>query len=217
MEFLSEDPTFLAGSLGLIAAALFIVLRLTQQGKFLIWALAALALAALVLIVEWLWVTDNERLEYVVYDLGRAVARSDGTAVLDLLTPDVEFVAEGVAMPGEVTRTMIRSRIKSAKFDFLRINELRTNAGGQSRRGTAEFRVLAGGSIDGPTNSQNFGTLSSSWSLGFRETSPGVWRVNRITPIAGPGLQAIISATQPAPYRMPGRPFNRGRGARPAR
>ena len=38
MEFLSEDPTYLAGGLGLIAVGLLIALRVSQQGKYLIGA-----------------------------------------------------------------------------------------------------------------------------------------------------------------------------------
>ncbi len=33
----------------------------------------------------------------------------------------------------------------------------------------------------------NVGTVNSIWSLGLRETKPGVWRVDRITPVQIPG------------------------------
>ena len=54
--------------------------------------------------MEWLWVTDSERIEAAVYDLARVVARSDASAVLDRLTPDVQFVDGGVALTGARTR-----------------------------------------------------------------------------------------------------------------
>lgn len=187
MEFLSEDPTYLAGGLGLLAGAFLIALRLTQQGKFLVWAGVAFALALLVLGIERVWVTDNERIEQTVYDLGRAVAASDVPGALGLMTPDVQFVARGDPQTSETTRGMIELYVSNARFDFLRINQLRANAGGQSRRGTAEFRVVASGSFEGPYNTLNFGTTNSAWSLGLRETSPGVWKVNRITPVSVPG------------------------------
>ena len=38
MEFLSEDPTYLAGGLGLLARPFLVALRVTQQGKYLVWA-----------------------------------------------------------------------------------------------------------------------------------------------------------------------------------
>ena len=95
MEFLSEDPTYLAGGLGLLAVALLIALRVTQQGRYLIWALVALGLAAVVLVIEHFWVTDAERIERVVYDLRDAVLASDAERVLTYLTPDVQFVQGG--------------------------------------------------------------------------------------------------------------------------
>jgi hypothetical protein len=186
MEFLSEDPTYLAGGLGILGGALLIALRLTQQGKYLVWSGVALALALLILAIEWIWVTDNERIEQVVYSLGRAVESADVPTVLGHLTPDVQYVARGASMSGPATRAMIDGAVAGAKFDFLRITHLRVNAGGQSRRGTAEFQVIASGSVEGPFNTLNFGTSNSAWSLGFREISPKAWKVNRITPVRLP-------------------------------
>src|SRR5436190_604723 len=92
MTFLSEDPTYLVGALGILAVSFLMALRVTQQGKYLYWALGALGLAAAVLAIEHFWVTDNERIERVVYDLRRAVLASDVDGVLEHLTPDVEYV-----------------------------------------------------------------------------------------------------------------------------
>jgi ketosteroid isomerase-like protein len=193
MEFLSEDPTYVVGALGLVAAALLIALKVTQQGKYLIWASASVGLALVVMLVEWLWVTDNERIEQTVYDLGRAVAASDSTKMLGFLTDDVIYVSrQQGSMPTADTRLLAAAKVKDAKFDFLRITHLRANAGGQSRRGTAEFQVVCGGSIQQGGTTYNFGTTNSSWSLGLRETSPGVWKVNRITPVVLPGNQSVL-------------------------
>jgi hypothetical protein len=190
MEFLSEDPTYLAGGLALLAGAFLIALKLTQQGKFLVWASAALGAAALVVLVERVWVTDNERIEQTVYGLARAVAASDVPGTLALLDDDVRFVQNlrggTVSVPTSVTRPFIADRVARARFDFLRVTQLRANAGGQSRRGTAEFRVVCGGSIEENGINFNFGSTNSAWSLGLREASPGVWKVNRITPIEVP-------------------------------
>ena len=43
MEFLSEDATYLAGGLATVGAIFLVLLRVTQQGKYLIWASAAFA------------------------------------------------------------------------------------------------------------------------------------------------------------------------------
>ena len=182
MWYLSDDPTYLAGGLGIVALFLLIALRITQQGRYLVRALIVLGLAVAVLVVEHFWVTDAERIERVVYDLRDAVQASDVDRVLSCLAPDVEFVQQGNTSSGEVTRTYIRSTLSNAKFDFVRITHLRTEAFRQSRRGTAEFRIIASGSIQGPLVQLNFGTTNSDWSLGFNETSPQVWKVDRITP-----------------------------------
>src|SRR5262249_42654940 len=138
MTFLSEDPTYLAGALLLLAGAFAVALRVTQQGKYLVWALAAAGLAGGVVAVERCWVTDNERIERVVYDLRRAVLASDVEGVLRHLTPDVQYVQGGTPLSGEATRELIRTNLGNASLDLVHLRELQTSAGRQTRRGKAE-------------------------------------------------------------------------------
>lgn len=194
MEFITEDVTYLAGGLCVLAGALLVAMKVTQQGKYLIAAGASLGLALLAFGVETLWVTDNERIEAAVYGLGRSVAGGDVPGVLDRLTPDAQFVAGGLPLPASATRDRIEGAVAGTHFDFLRVTHLRANAGGQSRRGTAEFRVVAGGSVRGAVNDLNFATSNSTWSLGFQETAPGVWKVSRITPVSLPGGRDALPA-----------------------
>ncbi len=181
MEFLSEDATYLAGGLGILAAVFLAALKLTQQGKFLIWALTALGVAGLVLVVEWLWITDNERIEQVVYDLRRAVANSDAPAVLALLTPDIRYSQLGREVDAADARRHIETELDRVHFDFVRITRLQAQASEQSRRGKAEFRVVASGSYRVSAVTYNFGTTNLDFSLGFREVGPKVWKVERIS------------------------------------
>jgi hypothetical protein len=202
MTYLSEDPTFLAGGFLLLAGAFSVALRVTQQGKYLIRAGVALGLALLVVVIEWLWVTDTERIEQVVYALRRAVLNSDVGGVLTQMTPDVQFsYSRGdTALHGEETRALIRTNLNNTSFDFIRIGNLQVNAGRQSRRGTAEFRVLAKGSRHLSLATVTIGTADSVWSLGFQETEPGVWKVNRITPVQIP-REALAMPGGPPPER----------------
>jgi ketosteroid isomerase-like protein len=187
MQFLSEDATYLAGGLAVLGVAFLIAMRVTQRGRYLIWALAALGLAGAALVIEHFWVTDAERIERVVYDLRDAVAASDAERVLTHLAPDVEFVQQGhTRAAGEATRAHIRTLLANTRFDFVRITHLKAEASPQSRLGSAEFRVIAGGSREVASVLHNFGTTNSDWSLGFEEVSPGVWKVNRITPTRPP-------------------------------
>src|SRR5207248_744691 len=139
-EYLSEDASYLAGSLAILAACFLIAMRVTQQGKFLVWAGVALAAAVLVVGIEWVWVTDNERIERVVYDLARAVEASDAPAALGFMTDDVQLVQKGFTLPGAATRALVEWRVANTHFDFVRVTHLVARAGEQSRRGTADFR-----------------------------------------------------------------------------
>src|SRR5690242_11379639 len=88
MYYLAEDPWPILYVLGGAAAVCLIALRITQQGKFLLWAGLALGLALAVFGVERLWVTENERIEAVVVELGRAVRSGDVDAALDQMAPE---------------------------------------------------------------------------------------------------------------------------------
>jgi hypothetical protein len=187
MAYLSEDSTLLAGLLLLMAGGFVVAMRATQQGKYLVRALFAAGLAAAVVVVEWLWVTDNERIEQVVYGLRDAVASSDVEGVLSYMAPDVQYVRGDTALDGETTRDFIRANLERARFDIVRISGLETSAAEQSRRGTATFHVLSKGTMDTSLGTVNIGTTADSlWSLGLRESQPGVWKVNRITPMQLP-------------------------------
>ena len=181
MEFLTEDPTYLMGGLGLLAVVFLIALKVTQQGKFLIWAGGVLGLAVLALAIDWLWVTDTERIEQVVYDLKGAVARSDANGVIAHLAPEAQFAREEMVVSGEPMRAYVRSNLEKVKFEILRITKLRATAMRQARRGTADFRIVASGTYQTPIVTYNFGATNLDWSLGFRETAPGVWKVERIS------------------------------------
>jgi hypothetical protein len=197
MTYLSEDPTFLAVGLLLVAGAFLVALNVSQQGKYLIWAGVALGLAVTVVVIEWLWVTDNERIEQVVYDLRRGVLNSDVQGVLSHLAPNVQYLQGDVARSEDDTRALVEANLSRARFDFVRISDLQISAGQQSRRGKAEFRVFTRGSLTG--SAPEGGAAVSTWSLGFEETAPGTWKVNRISPLSVPiGLLAIPTTGHPS-------------------
>jgi hypothetical protein len=198
MTILAEDPTYMVAALGLLSGAFLLALRFTQQAKYLFWALGTLGLLLTVVFIEQVWVTDNERIERVVYNLRRAVLASDSEGVLAHLTPDVEYVQQGTILSGEATRALIRTNLANAAFDFVHINDLQTSAGRQTRRGTADFRVYAKGTLHTSVVTYNVGTANSIWSLGFQETAPGIWKVNRITPVSVPeGAISVPPSTRP--------------------
>jgi hypothetical protein len=186
MTYLSEDPTVLARALIILAGAFLIAVRVTQQGKYLIYAGASLGVSLLVVVVEWFWVTDNERIERVVYDLRRAVLNSDVDGVLAQLSPRVQYSRGDFTLSEEDARELIRTNLSNTRLDLVRITGLQTSAGSQSHRGRAEFRVFARGSVNTAFTTVEGGSATSDWSLGFEETKPGIWKVCRITPLSLP-------------------------------
>jgi len=186
MTYLSEDPTYLTAGFLLLAGAFLVALKVTQQGKYLVRAGIALGLGLAVVVVEWLWVTDNERIEQVVYDLRRAVLNSDAEGVFAHLAPNVQYLQGDTALSEDATRALIRVNLNHTRFEFVRISDLHTSTMRQARRGTAEFRVFTRGSRSSSMGTVDGGTSVTSWSLGFQETEPGVWKVNRISSISIP-------------------------------
>ncbi len=219
MSFLSEDPTYLLILLGVPAAGFLIALRVTQDGRHLIRAGVLGGLMLLVLGVEYLWVTDNERIEQTVKDLAAAVRDSDVDAVESYLAPDVSLSQRSQTLDEGVGISSRLEVLRDVKFDFLRVSSIEAHANPQSRTGTAVFRVLAGGSARYGMGEQNFGSINSEWSLGFREKD-GKWKVTRITPLrlppqANPAYlfrqRFMPSSTGPPPGADPSRgPRNRG-------
>jgi len=129
-----------------------------------------------------------------VYDIRRALLASDAEGVLAHMTPDVQYVQSSETLPTAATRAMIQASVPRSQFDVVRIRALQTSAGRRTRRGRAEFKVFVRGDVQGPFGMGGAGAADSSWSLGFEETSPGVWQVNRITPISFPFNPALLAA-----------------------
>lgn len=211
MHYLVENPwpaTYLFGGL---AGACLLLLRFTQQGKYLIAGGVAAAVVGLAWGLDFLVVTDAERVEDVVYGLARAVRDAhplptpteDGTPpptggetdreridrAMGFLAPDVSFDRGGRSLNSLVTQGMLRGLLGQTSFDSLNVTRLDVDVAEQARRATARFRVYASGSTEVGGTRYNFLTdaQGTEWELGLRETEPGVWKVTRITPIRLPG------------------------------
>ena len=93
-----------------------VALNVTQQGKYLIRAGIAFGLAMVVFAIEWFWVTDNERIEQVVYELRRAVQNSDAEGVLAHMAPNVQYLQGDTALSEDMTRALIRENLTPGTF-----------------------------------------------------------------------------------------------------
>ncbi len=209
MHYIAEDPWPLGIALLTVGIVSLGALKVTGRGKFLIWGLAGLSLAALLFVVEALWVTDDERIEGVVLDIADAAGEGDIDRVMSHLAPDLLLEQGGDTLSQSQTRglasrlisgaaalvgrggaahALIRSALSETRFDFLRVGHIDAHANRLSRLGTAEFRAYASGSIQASVAQLNFATDASGtdWSFGFREVEPGVWKVTRITAVRLP-------------------------------
>jgi hypothetical protein len=119
--------------------------------------------------------------------------------VLAQMTPEVSFSRGDTSLFGEATRALIRDNLNNTRFEIIRISNLQVTAGQQTRRGTAWFRVFAKGSLHTSLATVNIGTADSIWSLGFQETRPGTWKVNRITPVRIPN--GVLASGEPGSDR----------------
>jgi hypothetical protein len=189
MHYLTEDPLYLLIGLGVAAVCCLLALKVTQQGKFLIWAGGLAALAAGVFGFERFYVTDSERVEAVVYDLGRAIEASDIDRIKSHLDENVTFGRRSRTMDASLTLRVVLPLLQQTRFDFVRIGQLSTAAGSQTKRGSAEFKVSASGIFNQGGHEVPLVVVGSEceWSMGFVERSPGVWKVTRITAIKLPG------------------------------
>ncbi len=186
MHYLVEDPSYVLAALGIATVACLVALRVSQQGKFLIRAGSLAALAVAIFAVEQFWVTDAERVEAVVYGLAKAVEASDVDRVTEFLADDVTFGMGGRTVDGSFPLRLALPMLRHTQFDFVRVSQLSAGVGDQSRRGSAEFKVMASGTFQEGGGRTPLPPIATEWSLGFREVAPGRWKVNRVNAIRLP-------------------------------
>ncbi len=186
MTLLAEDASYLLIGLGVAALACLAALKITQQGKFLIWALGLVVLAGVVFGIEHFWVTDAERVEAVVYDMADAVEHSDIDRIRLHFDEKVTIGSGTRTRDGLIPLAFVFSRLKNCHFDFVKITRLTTSVGSQTRMGKAEFKATASGTYQESGNEYPIGSLGTEWALSFRETAPQVWKVTRIQAIKIP-------------------------------
>jgi len=112
MTWLVEDPTPTLVAAALIEALLVLALVKTGRGV-LLWAVAGVALQAVALLaLEWLIVTDKEKVEETLSGAARALEANDPQAVLSYIDPSS-------SLRGQVSQEMSRVTITKASFNRL--------------------------------------------------------------------------------------------------
>ncbi len=192
MSLIFENPWPLIWVCLGLAAMLVVAMRMTQQGKFLLWAAVVAALAGLLLVADAVVVTDAERVEMVVDALVDGVRKSDPDAVLALLSDSIsiEDIGGQQIASGPTARLFVRLGLEAVRFDILQSGSRRVEVGAISRQAKVDLRIFVAGRFAGSQLGAGFGTKpgeGSDWSIGLDEIEKGVWKIERITPISLPG------------------------------
>ena len=61
------------------------------------------------------------------------------------MAPNVQYLQGDTALSEDATRALIQANLSHAQFEFVRISDLQTSAGQQSRRGRPSFGFSLGG------------------------------------------------------------------------
>lgn len=120
MKWLLEDPTFIWAT-GLTAlAVLAVMLTRTGRAVILAWMGGAAALLALMLLVEWLVVTEREEVEDTIHRMARALENND------LATLDAHVDPQAGLTRNDVALAMSRYEFSDASINDLdvRMNRL---------------------------------------------------------------------------------------------
>lgn len=184
MTWLSENPWPLAGGCVVLTAVFLVMLKLTTQGRFLVFAGVALAMAGVVLLVEHFWTTDRERIAGVLYDMADAVEQSEFDRLEAHLSS--EFRTPG----GMITMAMMRGTLEHLDFEFIRLSKVTIEAGRLTGRGKADFLAQAAWEEPASIGRPDLNATPPpgvGFSVGFRREPDGEWTVTRIDVISAPG------------------------------
>ena len=184
-HLLAENVWPLIWLLALVALILVIATFATGRGKYLTWVWALAVLALVLLAVEWLWVTDRERVEMIVDSLAQAVRMEDSAEIERFLSPECRY--------GNMDRAGIR-RLADSIFDTIEIDKLtisgrKTQVFPLRKEATSEFLAV----VRGRQSNVEFSPYPTRWILTFAQNSSGDWEVIDIQqiPAFGEGRQPI--------------------------
>ncbi len=113
MSSLLENPTLVLTLGGIAAAVVLIAFFQSGRGVWLVWLAAVLFVVAALWGLERIVVTDREQIENTFYAAAAALERGDAEAVLEHVAPNAASL-----------RSEIANRLRSARFEEVRITDL---------------------------------------------------------------------------------------------
>ena len=187
----AENVLPLMWVLALGALVLTIATVATGRARFLVGVGALAVLAVLLVVVEWLWETDRERVDKVVELLAQAVRDEDTTVIERHLSPQCRY---GGANRGEIVR-IAESVFRTIEVDKLTLGGKKTEVFPLRKEATAEFLAV----VRGKQSNVEFNPYPTRWILTFRQNTSDEWQVADIQqiPALGENRQPLT-----APGRM---------------
>lgn len=189
----ADNVSTLLWLLALGALVLVIATVATGRAKFLLGVAALAALAVLLVIVEWLWETDRERVDKVVEILAQAVRDADAAAIERHLAPRCRY---GGANRSEIVRRA-ESLFQTFEIDKLTISGKKTEVFPLRQEARCEFLAV----VRGRQSNVEFNPYPTRWIFTFTQDTSGEWQVSEIQqipafgeshePISPPGKGAI--------------------------
>jgi len=203
-----ENPWPVIFALILVAVVFLGLFALNQNGRHLFRGLGLLGLCLALLGIDWFWTTDREKIAGTITAMAQAVKRNDEAELRKHFTPSAVYVQNGlpggVGFESPLGRTLLKQALDQMRFDLLTVKSLQISAGKKTRRGKADFDVMATGTWLPPLGGSaiNFPPTPTSWSMGLSKQDDGRWLVDRITPTRLPGE---IDGRANMPGLIPGR------------
>ncbi|MBI3462454.1 MAG: hypothetical protein HY000_05250 [Planctomycetes bacterium] len=190
IHLFAENVWPLIWLIALAELVLLIAMVGTGRGRLLVWMGVLAALAVLLLLLEWLLVTDRERVDGIVNQMAKAVRNGDIDGLLNHLAPQCHFGD----MNREGVRQLASSVIHEFEIDRVTVGDRKTQVFPHRKQATAEFLAV----VRGKQAKVEFAPYASRWILTFHQDPAGQWQVVEIE-----RLQAFGENRQPVP--PPGR------------
>ena len=180
ITYFTENPWPVLFVLALVELVLIITIKVRGQGMWLKLAFAVPVVAAIVVLVELLIVTDREAVKSEVKSLADAVREENMDRILSHISRDYD--------DGGVTYETFKSNVTvllgmldldSVTLFFEEIEAMRDG------RMMAKFKALTIGKV----SSVPYGSHPSRWQIYLRQTD-GRWLVCQIVPLEAKGTEA---------------------------
>ncbi len=189
MSLLTDNVWPLIWCIALACLLLAIASYATGRGR-LLQAIGGLAgLAALLLAIEWLVVSDRERIDAAIDDLADAVRTEEIHRIAPHLSPQCRYGNLGRDAVVRAAEDVLRG----IQIDRITLNGRKTEVFPRRKEATAEFVAVT----RGQQNNLEFGPYPTRWLLTFHQEKNGEWLIVEIqqlptigdnqAPLAPPG------------------------------